>query len=342
MKALYSLLISSAVLLSNYNVHAEHIKMIVREEQTTCYTTQETTCYWVKLKNYKDWSSLAAPIENFDYEEGYRYELIVDRQKPENNSTNIDDFKYTLVKIASKELVASPPSIYFDSIKNSKLYITYFLDQDISDQVLHLYLNTDNNKITINGPCNTLMGTYTANGSMLNIGPIASTRKACPNQSELENQLASSFNNSHLKYKKAEDYILVYKNDKHIMTLSKNYSNQEFKYLASKNWKLYKYDTTLMTHKLVKSYLKFDDKNQTISGFDGCNTFNGKVEVLKNKIEFNQIVSTMKGCVDAVVNDISNNYARIFNTKNLTYEIKDDRLYIKSGENILMIFDSKN
>lgn len=328
------------VFASSFNSLADTIKIIVKEEKTTCYNKQETSCYWVKFNNNKDWSTLAATIEGFEYEEGYRYKLLVDRTKPKG-TTNIDDFSYKLISVVSKEIVASPPHESFEAIKNIKWHLTYFNEQDISNQAMSMTLNADRNRIYLDGGCNNYFGAFTINSRTLNIGMIAGTRKACDQKMELENNYIAAFANQHLRYELTDVYLLIFKNNKHVMTFAKQLENKEYDYLAKYDWKLYKYDTTLMTIRFLNSFISFNKAEHTINGFDGCNSFGGNVEIIKNTIKFNNIISTMRGCIDEVVNDISNNYARMFNTENLTFELIDNRLYINSGEKTLMIFERR-
>lgn len=63
--------------------------------------------------------------------------------------------------------------------------------------------------------------------------------------------------------------------------------------------------------------------------------------MFKNTMKFSGVTSTMKGCVDLVVNDIANHYARLLNTQNLTYTLENDRLMFYSGEKHLMTFQRK-
>ena len=62
-------------------------------------------CMEVKYnKSDEDWSPLYAHIEQFEYEENYIYEIIVETIYL--NNTNIPDmpsYKYKLIKIVSKE-----------------------------------------------------------------------------------------------------------------------------------------------------------------------------------------------------------------------------------------------
>lgn len=325
---------------SGIQAFAEHIKVIVKEQKTACFSDQEQECLWVKLNNYKDWSTLYAPIEGFDYEEGYRYELLVDRTKAKGTN-DINRHTYKLVKVVSRELVATPAHRSFDSIQNVKWYLTYFSEQDVSDQGLYMTLDGPASRILLFGGCNNYFGAFTVNYKTLNVGPVAGTMMACTNKMDLESRFRNAFSDNHLTYELSGNYLLFYRNGRHVMSFSRQPASREFDYLSSYDWALYKYDTTLMTISSLYSYITFDKNTSQIYGYDGCNHFSGHMEMFKNTMKFSGVTSTMKGCVDLIVNDIANHYARLLNTQNLTYTLENDRLMFYSGEKHLMTFQRK-
>jgi hypothetical protein len=63
-----------------------------------------TDCMQVKWsKDQKDWEHLYSPIEGFEYEKGYNYELLIKEDNVVNPPADASSIKYTLLKIVSKE-----------------------------------------------------------------------------------------------------------------------------------------------------------------------------------------------------------------------------------------------
>ena len=72
---------------------------------------EPTPAYWVKMNDNKNWQVLYDPINNFNYEEGYEYKVIVSITPFEIPGTGLLIKKYDLIKILSKEKRDSDVSI---------------------------------------------------------------------------------------------------------------------------------------------------------------------------------------------------------------------------------------
>jgi heat shock protein HslJ len=56
----------------------------------------------------------------------------------------------------------------------------------------HLLLEPESHRVSGSGGCNRLMGTYQIDGQVLTIGPLATTRMACPDGAETETEFLSA------------------------------------------------------------------------------------------------------------------------------------------------------
>ena len=98
--------ISLLITACNTLKQAKEKTLYVSAQTKACAGATEKQCLQVKwTKNQEEWTNFYGTIENFKYELGYEYELIV---KVEN--TSLDKLKYTLVKEINKKQVASATS----------------------------------------------------------------------------------------------------------------------------------------------------------------------------------------------------------------------------------------
>lgn len=83
----------------------EVIKMRVQGHRVSCQPDADAKlCYSVQKGasiGMEHWEVLQQPIEGFDFEEGYTYDLIV-KVEVLQDKTGPDRFKHTLVQIISK------------------------------------------------------------------------------------------------------------------------------------------------------------------------------------------------------------------------------------------------
>lgn len=89
---------------SVYSNAGEVIKMRVQGHRVNCQPNDTRQCFLVQKESsigMENWEVLQQPIEGFDFEEGYTYDLIV-KVDLLQDKTGPDRFKHTLVQIISK------------------------------------------------------------------------------------------------------------------------------------------------------------------------------------------------------------------------------------------------
>lgn len=82
----------------------EVIKMRVDSQKVACGDDSNKTCFRVQKEasiGMDFWEILQQPIEGFNFEEGYVYDLVV-RIDIQEGKTGNDRFKYTLEHVVSK------------------------------------------------------------------------------------------------------------------------------------------------------------------------------------------------------------------------------------------------
>ena len=81
--------------------------------------------------------------------------------------------------------------------------------------------------------------------------------------------------------------------------------------------------------------LKFDEKENQISGIAACNNFTADYEMLRKAIKFESIITTKKYCEGKM--DEEN--LIITNLQNVTrYDVKANMLYFYSQDNLLLTY----
>lgn len=311
---------------------AAEMRMVVKENKVSCYGNNND-CYLIKTGRGLDWTSLSSDIKGFNYEVGYRYHLIVDKTLVKGTT---NEYEYKLIKLLKQEAMAAPPHPSFEQINGKKWFLTYFKEQDVANEGITMEFFPK--RIALKGLCNNYFAYYTVSDKVINSGRTAGTMKACAIDSELENTFIKSFDNKNLRYEMNDNFLLLYNGNIHIMTFADKLEQRELDNMVKYDWKLYQYDSTLLTDKKIITRLSFDKESKKINGTDGCNNFFGPFEMVKNTITFGPIGTTMKACMDTKTNLVSAHFNKLFNTKNVTYELKDNRLYFYQGEKTLMIF----
>lgn len=89
---------------SVYSDAGEVTKMRVQAHRVACQPGGNANCFSVQKGatiGMDTWEVLQQPIEGFNFEEGYTYDLIV-KVELQQGKTGTERFKYTLVEIISK------------------------------------------------------------------------------------------------------------------------------------------------------------------------------------------------------------------------------------------------
>ncbi|WP_343632215.1 DUF4377 domain-containing protein [Fluviicola sp.] len=87
-----------------YSDAGEISKMRIQAHRVACQPGGAANCFSVQKGatiGMDSWEVLQQPIEGFDYEEGYTYDVIV-KVDAQPGKTGAERFKYTLVEIISK------------------------------------------------------------------------------------------------------------------------------------------------------------------------------------------------------------------------------------------------
>ena len=102
-------------------------------------------------------------------------------------------------------------------------------------------------------------------------------------------------------------------------------------------WAVIEYDGKELDRKQYNNALPRFELNTTksrVSGFDGCNTFNGQIDVEKNTIKFTKMLLTKKACVNK---DVTKNMIKNISNKELEYKFQKNRLFLYLDGKVVMV-----
>jgi hypothetical protein len=80
----------------------EIVTMFVGPETVDCVGVAPQTCLQVRYAPDEDYQFFYSPIEGFDYEPGFDYELLVQKTPVENPPADASSIQWTLVEIVSQ------------------------------------------------------------------------------------------------------------------------------------------------------------------------------------------------------------------------------------------------
>ncbi|WP_439130145.1 DUF4377 domain-containing protein [Polaribacter sp.] len=76
--------------------------LIVASQKADCVGVAPQKCFLVKENDAQNWTYFYDSIINFEYEEGFEYELVVRESEIKNPPQDASSIKTTLVQIISK------------------------------------------------------------------------------------------------------------------------------------------------------------------------------------------------------------------------------------------------
>lgn len=312
-------------------VLAAKITMYVKESTLKCVGSNNQ-CLMVRYSTQSAWEMLPEAIEGFQHEEGYRYQLLVDKVKRKNQNS----YRYKLIKIVSSNLMKSKKDPNFTYVKSQEWHLLSFENKDLAVSNILLRFDSMRPQIFLKGDCNNYFGTYTLQDQNITFGPLAGTRKACGEQTH-DQALINKLSSKTITYVIEKNKLTLYHNQQKIAVfVNKNYSGI-ITYLAKYTWKLATLNGKEVTS-ISRPTIQFDAEENTVSGFSGCNNYGGNVLFSTNGISFDKIISTMRGCLDKDQVEMEAAMHKMFNDKDLTMDVADQALNIYKNNQLIMMF----
>jgi len=175
---------------------AESVKvaMIVAPEQVDCVGVAEQKCYQVKFDPDEDWQLFYDQIEGFEYQEGYRYTLLVEKLDVLDPPADSSAFRYMLVEVLEQEETGIMESGVLD---NTTWLLTGYGDPQALNGVLEkvrvaFQYDAAEGMVSGTAGCNRYFGDAAVNQDegTITFGALGMTRIACQ---ESVNQQEAAF-----------------------------------------------------------------------------------------------------------------------------------------------------
>jgi heat shock protein HslJ len=350
------LFLAIALLFNTTSFAQTQLKMIIHPEQVDCQRMMQQKCYQVRINGSKEWTLFYERIIGFNFEPGYRYELLViETKRPEPIPSDLSAFTYKLEKVITKTAVVS-------NTQQSNWKIMEFKGKTVQQHNLSIQLNPNNNSIAGYGGCNRFFGTATWNSkkTKVTIGNLASSRMFCENKSELEAQLLSalsgkkvhvSFKNEEMFFKLKRKTVLslraqpledvVIETDEPEEDLTEPLTNEKqpspMNYFDKKDLKLIQINKQAVPTG-VPATIRFDLEAKTFTGNGGCNSLFGAFNFANNIITIENVNATKMLCMDETVTQLEKAFISNLNLQTLQVDYAENVLncYNADGELILM------
>jgi heat shock protein HslJ len=350
------LFLAIALLFNTTSFAQTQLKMIIHPEQVDCQRMMQQKCYQVRINGSKEWTLFYERIIGFNFEPGYRYELLViETKRPEPIPSDLSAFTYKLEKVITKTAVVS-------NTQQSNWKIMELKGKTVQQHNLSIQLNPNNNSIAGYGGCNRFFGTATWNSkkTKVTIGNLASSRMFCENKSELEAQLLSalsgktvhvSFKNEEMFFKLKRKTVLslraqpledvVIETDEPEEDLTEPLTDEKqpspMNYFDKKDLKLIQINKQAVPTG-VSATIRFDLEAKTFTGNGGCNSLFGAFNFANNIITIENVNATKMLCMDETVTQLEKAFISNLNLQTLQVDYAENVLncYNADGELILM------
>lgn len=281
--------------------------LFVGAAQVDCEGVAPQKCLLVKENADDEYTFFYDQIEGFEWEPGFEYELLVNVTNVENPPADGSSLQYELVEVVSKTAVADNSPISF---LNGDWVLT---ELTVDGQTITLptgaevTLTIDGDQVSGSAGCNTFTGTATLADGAASFGPLATTRKACPEEvMAVETAVLQLFANATTYSDGRVNLILSSQDGSSTATFDHASEttavSPELPSFLNGKWAFGQLIADGNTVRLPYSnfaYLTIDGQN--VSGSAGCNDFSGTATFNEGSVNLSPLAVTRKMCADESV-----------------------------------------
>jgi heat shock protein HslJ len=306
--------------------------------QADCVGVAPQKCLLVREKPEDDWTMHYDPIQGFDYEPGYEYELRIMEEKVENPPADASSIRWTLVEEVSKTRSLEGTIWVLESYLNSEGVLV----GPMSDS--RATANFQAGQVGGNASCNSYFGGYElGEEGKLTVGALGMTEMYCMPEELMaqESDYLAALGRS-ASYLLADDNLQIEDADgKQILV----FSALKPAPLVGPLWQLSSFvDKETARSVLAETEITatFDEEG-SLGGSSGCNNYSTTYEVSGDQISISgPIASTMMMCPAPGVMDQESEYlAALEMVSSYTIEAEQLTLYDAQGQTILTYTVSK-
>ena len=179
-------------------------KIYVAPGLVSCDVPGKTQCYLIKYKPDDNWIVTNNDFINFDYKQGYLYHVKASKIRVKDEGHQSKQ-AYKVIDVLSKSYPQTTKNEGENTYELSKFTNSgsriKLPDSDI-------FVTMESGKISGFSGCNNFSGTYVINGTLLEIGPLMSTKMHCQETAEFEIQFQNCLSNCNERIMDDKEIVL--------------------------------------------------------------------------------------------------------------------------------------
>lgn len=310
----------------------------VKETKVACTPGGEKDCLMVKQGCLKGWDTYTGKIDKFNFQEGTRYKIKVVEQPTANTAQ--------LVNVMSTKNIFTVPvtaavSTMDMTVLEQKIQIVKVNGKSVIAKKAHFSFNSKEGRAFGNGGCNGFHGEASVSGQTITFKNFMSTMMACePEISKQEAEIVNALSNKTLTVVQKDNHISFVDVGKELLVMKLRSEDELKKDLSSGFWQL------ISLRNVGKNYdemgIRFDFETNKISGFGGCNGFGGNFILSGTTLKTEEMITTMKGCLNEETQKDEQTFYNLMNKATLTVDQIGDLLYLLIDGKTAAVFNKQN
>lgn len=273
----------------------ENITLYVGPNQAPCMGVAPQTCLLVKENPEDAYSLFYSTIEGFEFEAGFEYELLVNKQTVPNPPADASSFRWTLVEVVSQTPVA--PAAELEGVTWKLIAYT---DQNgmLSMPSAEATIKLQDGEAGGQGGCNMFFAPYTLEGDQLSFGPAGSTMMACEERVMAQEQAFLASLEQIAAYQIVANQLHMANADGAVILVFEPLAQTP---LTGTLWQAVSVNngqeavTSVISGTLLTATFQDDG---TLSGSAGCNNYSGGYTLDGDQIAIGPLAMTMMFCAE--------------------------------------------
>ena len=214
----------------------------------------------------------------------------------------------------------------------------------VNNRVAHnssafIEIDITNGRFTGNGGCNQMFGSARINGSRIVFSNVGLTRRMCKllPGAVPENNVVRALESA-VRYQINGRVLTFYdRRGRAVLQFRRNVTRPEKTGLADRKWMLETIGTRRTFVAVKDAFVVFDEQKRSAGGNSGCNVYGGSYSERNGSISITEIMSTMRACEEGDKMEVERSLLNGLRNAN-RYEIRDGRLRLYRGSNLLLTF----
>lgn len=205
------------------------------------------------------------------------------------------------------------------------------------------FLEINNRQVRFMGNtgCNQMSGAVSVRGRRIDFSNVVTTRRACmdPRANRTERELVKALENVD-RYRQVRDTLELMDRNQVVLKFTAigedepgNGGNEAR--LESRKWMLESIAGQRTFKAIQVAFLNFDADKKSAGGDSSCNVFGGSYIVKGDRLRITDIMSTMRACIEDERMTVERHFLDGLRETN-RYEIRDGRLFMYRGNNLLL------